>query len=160
MGDLKQFKNKVRVRSCGLLQNHGKVLLLKHNKVGPNGYLWSPPGGGVEFGETCEETVIREFMEETGLKTEIKAFLFANEYIDQQIHAIEMFYHVVPVGGSLKLGGDPEMESEKQILEEARFFSMSEIKKLDVAVVHNAFHHIDHIDAIFEINGMIKFHNI
>ena len=93
--------------------------------------MWSPPGGGVEFGETCEETVIREFMEETGLKTEIKAFLFANEYIDQQIHAIEMFYHVVPVGGSLKLGGDPEMESEKQILEEARFFSMSEIKKLE-----------------------------
>lgn len=41
-----------------------KTLLLKHRKLG----MWLPPGGHVEPGETPDEAVRREVLEETGLE--------------------------------------------------------------------------------------------
>ncbi len=43
-------------------------LLLMQRRAGPHGEgTWSVPGGHVEFGETPEETAIRETFEETGV---------------------------------------------------------------------------------------------
>ncbi len=58
------------VRKCivasGVLLKEGKVLLIRHRKLGV--YLY--PGGHVEKDETPVETVTREFEEETGLRVE------------------------------------------------------------------------------------------
>ena len=65
------FSKKVRVRACGILKNEQGILLLKHLGIGPAEFLWAPPGGGVKFGDTLEETVQREFLEETGLTVSV-----------------------------------------------------------------------------------------
>jgi len=44
----------------------GQVLLIRKAR-GPYAGLWDLPGGGIEFGESPEEAVLREFQEETGL---------------------------------------------------------------------------------------------
>lgn len=58
----------------GLVVNDGQILLVKRGKNPYQGF-WAIPGGYVEFGETCEEAVIRETKEETGLATAVKKLL-------------------------------------------------------------------------------------
>ncbi len=160
MNDINKFGQKVRVRVCGLLEENEAILLLRHLHVGKKGYLWSPPGGGVEFGEESEKTLIREFHEETGLTVDIDQFLFVNEYMDDRFHALELFYSVKRTGGSFKLGKDPELAKKSQILDEISFIRYDELQKMDSLTIHNAFSHVRNPGDIFDIRGLIKFINI
>ncbi len=148
-----------RTRVCGLLVKDESLLLLKHTGLGPNGFIWSPPGGGVEFGETVEEALVREFMEETSIEVEIAEFLFVNEYIDKRFHAVELFFSVLYKSGHLKLGLDPEMRPGEQILNEAKFHSWEEIENIPAYNIHNAFRFCDNPIDIVNLKGFYKFHN-
>ena len=50
------------------------VLLARRDKPPRTGF-WAFPGGGVEVGETQDQTVLREVEEETGIKCEIVSFV-------------------------------------------------------------------------------------
>lgn len=151
------FSGKVRVRVCGLLEENGKLLLIKHETIGVGGYLWSPPGGGVEFGASMEETLKREFQEETGLSIAVGQFLFANEYIDTRHHAIEMFYKVQRIGGKLALGHDPELGEEDQILSELKFIGYPHLQKMDKRHLHNIFQEVKSPENVFSLKGLFSF---
>jgi 8-oxo-dGTP diphosphatase len=151
------FKKNVRVRVCGILIEKDKILLLKHKSIGELGYLWLPPGGGVEFGESAEETLIREFKEETNLEISIEKYLFTNEMINAQHHAIELFFLVKRVTGKMKLGFDPEFDAENQILTQARFFSKQELDDLPHKAIHNTFNTVKTRDKIVDLKGLITF---
>lgn len=48
------------------------------------------PGGALEFGESAQETCVREFLEETGLKVKVKSLLgvstnFIQHYPNQDV---------------------------------------------------------------------------
>lgn len=149
------YQGKVRVRTCGFFIVNERVLLLKHEGIGSDGFLWSPPGGGVEFGQNAKSTLLREFKEETGLDVVVGDFLFVNEHIDKIHHATELFFEVRPKGGTLKLGIDPELKT--QILTDIRFFSMSEIKQLPPTSVHSIFSKIKNLRELRELRGYYNF---
>lgn len=151
------FTGSVRVRVCGILKKDNKILLLKHQSIGPTGYLWAPPGGGVEFGHDLQASLRREFMEETNLEIEVGPYLFANEFIDQEHHAIELFFEVTYKSGELILGKDPELASEEQILAEIKYFSSDELNEIPSDAIHNAFHAAKSRDQINDLRGLITF---
>ena len=53
---------------CGVLLHEGKVFIQRRNEKDVWGGLWEFPGGCVEPGETPEQAVAREWMEEVGFK--------------------------------------------------------------------------------------------
>lgn len=58
-------KNRIEFGVKALILRKNKFLVMHNNGVKAD--LWELPGGRMEFGETAEETLKREIMEETGL---------------------------------------------------------------------------------------------
>jgi len=154
------FSGKVRVRICGIIIQNDRVLLLKHKGIGKGDFLWSPPGGGLEFGENCSETLHRELKEEIGVEVEIRRFLFLNEYIDDIYHAIELFFEVEITNGEVKLGFDPELMPNQQIIQEVKWFSINEITSMSKNNIHSCFSNLNAISELLEIDGFFNFQNI
>jgi 8-oxo-dGTP diphosphatase len=61
---------RVRLAAYAWCERDGAVLLTRIALDGPGGGLWTLPGGGLDFGETPVDGVIREVAEETGLAAE------------------------------------------------------------------------------------------
>jgi 8-oxo-dGTP diphosphatase len=134
----KLFGGKVRVRACGLCWSKGKLLLVNHIGL-TKGSFWAPPGGGVDFGVSIPETLIREFEEETGLKVKAGDLKFINEFIDEPLHAVELYFEVKLFSGDLKVGFDPELVDSEQIIKEIRFMDFDEIQALPREERHGMF---------------------
>ena len=91
----------------------GKVLLVKH--VPERGGFWQGkwicPGGELELGETIEEGIKREVMEETRLEIELVSPLIPFDRIvraggEVSLHVIYIDYLARVVGGKLEVGSD------------------------------------------------------
>lgn len=143
------YGNKIRVRACGICFIHGSIVMVDHAGI-TDGSFWSPPGGGVEFGDSIEETLIREFREETGLIIQPQSFLFGCEYIAKPIHSIELFYKVDQVGGILVTGKDPEI----QIIRQVTTMSFDMIRSKQAHEVHGMFRFINSFADIDRLSGM------
>lgn len=133
--------------------------MVKHVPLGPEGYLWSPPGGGVVYGKPMHDQLVQEFSEETGLSVKVGQFLFVNEYLNTPIHAVEIFFHVEIISGTLRVGHDPELPLQDQMIKEVRFIDFEEIKKMNPLTVHNSFRHCSNIDELLKLKGYFIFQN-
>lgn len=58
--------------ATGFLMHNGRIYIQKRPDFGVWAGFWELPGGSVEEGETPEETVVREFMEETEFPVKIE----------------------------------------------------------------------------------------
>ena len=152
-----QFGNKIRLRACGILIFENKILLVKHIGLGPKGELWSPPGGGVEFGETLSQALKREFFEETNLEIVVGQWLFAYEYLHPPLQTVECFFDLQsesPIS-SLKLGKEPEMDGVNA-LNDIRFWSFKEVQDLGLPYFHGLFSRIDSLEDIKSLTHFIS----
>jgi 8-oxo-dGTP diphosphatase len=148
------YKNRLRIRACGICINNNRVLLVNHLGL-TKGDFWSPPGGGIQLGETAADCVVREFREETGLIVEVRDFLFACELIKEPLHAVELFFLVKETGGKLAKGIDPESGSN-QIIADVRYLEWGEINALSKANLHGIFGLVEKVDKILDLRGYFK----
>jgi len=98
-----------RIGAYGLCRDDaGRVLLARNSALSTFPGLWTLPGGGVEQGEHPDDTVVREFAEETGLTVRVTglrsvtADVFRLPLTDTWEHTDRIIYDVRPVGGSLR----------------------------------------------------------
>jgi len=117
-----------------------RILLERRATVAFKGY-WALPGGRLEPGETSEEAVVREVMEEVGLRVEILAKI--GEYKEAGVKdGVEYdydvtCYYVAPVGGKVSI-------QPREVLEAALFEPSSLPNEL-------AFRHHDMLRDFFAI---------
>jgi mutator protein MutT len=94
-----------------VIVDDGKVVLIKR-KYEPLAGQWSLPGGGVELGETLEDSVAREMLEETGLVVEVGAVIEVFDRITRdadgrvRYHFVLVDYLCRPISGELRAGSD------------------------------------------------------
>lgn len=149
------YGNRLRMRVCGICIADNRILMVRHRLVGPENVFWSPPGGGMQFGESAPAALVREFYEETGLTAEAGDMLFVNEFIAPPLHAVELFFRVENVSGNLRTGHDPEFSAGNQIIQDVRFMDMSEIKALPETRVHGIFKDCETLNELVSLRGYI-----
>jgi 8-oxo-dGTP diphosphatase len=147
----KVYGKRLRVRVCGLLQVEGRFLMVNHALSGRSAW-WAPPGGGVEFGEPLEDALRREFLEETKLQITVGQFAFGCEFLHNPLHAIELFFWVSHIDGTLTTGQDPELA----LITDVRYMSMQEISALPQDHVHSIFHIARTAIDLQQLKGFIR----
>ena len=147
----KIYGNRVRVRACGVCWENDRLLMTNHRSITSTNF-WAPPGGGIEFGHSVEDTLKREFIEETGLNITPGQFLFGCEFIHQPLHSIELFYEVKSYAGTLRKGSDPEI----QIIKDVRFLTLEEISGIPSIELHGVFRLIDSPADLKNLRGFFR----
>ena len=111
MTDTRKYPDRPFVGVGAVIVADGKVLIVKR-KYDPLAGQWSLPGGGVELGETLEDSIVREMLEETGLDIEVGPVIEVFDRItrddDGQVryHFVLVDYLCWPVGGELQASSD------------------------------------------------------
>ncbi len=132
-------------RAYGICVNQDQVLLVRSRADRYDPPLWWLPGGGIDFPESPEEAVIREFLEETNLVVHSPRLMFVSSDVRQRssgedvftvrivktsspedVFTVRIVYEVVLGGGELahEVGGTTE---------EARWFPFDEVGGLNLA---------------------------
>lgn len=91
-----------RLAAYGILIDDAKILITL-KKSGPYKGLWDLPGGAIEFGETPEQALMRELLEESALSISQLEFLsvstatgnYDNEGVPYGFHHIGLLYKVM-----------------------------------------------------------------
>lgn len=143
------YTDQLRVRACGICLQEKKILLVRHQQIAGRYNLWSPPGGGVHFGETVRQCLVREFREETGLTVEPGRFLFVSEFLQPPLHALELYFEVHIVGGELKTGSDPELAPQAQLIQQVAFKSLDELRQEAPRELNHIFEGLIDLDDLF-----------
>ena len=97
-----------------IFDNKGRVLLSHRRDLD----IWNLPGGGLENGELPTEAVIRETLEETGLKIKIKKLIGVYGKPNKEEFSFVFLGEVI--GGKLKKSKEAD---------EHRFFKITKIPK-------------------------------
>jgi 8-oxo-dGTP diphosphatase len=149
------YGNRLRTRVCGICIIEDQLLMVRHRGIGVTDTFWCPPGGGIQFSENAHDALKREFLEETGLIIEPGEMLFVNEFMHPPLHAMELFFTTRIVGGEIKLGLDPEMSEDNQIITEVELMTFDQIKAYPPDEVHRLFQFCTTMEDIFSLTGYL-----
>lgn len=114
-----------RVRVAALIFLDGQIVVVRHRRDDSSYYLL--PGGGVSWGETLEQALIREVAEETGLQIQMGPLLLVSDTIDPNgaRHVVNLIFEVVVTERPAK------MTSSDSRVEKVELVAISELGRLD-----------------------------
>jgi len=113
------FPKKIIERVRAIIIEQDKILLI--NRIKGNDSYWVIPGGAVESGESHEQAVKRECLEELGVKIEVQK-LFLQRFGDKKgIEGQQEFFYLCKiVDGQMGTGQGPEFQAGTQYKGEYR----------------------------------------
>jgi ADP-ribose pyrophosphatase YjhB (NUDIX family) len=96
--------------AVAILITRGSQLLLALRGIEPAKGMWDIPGGFIETGESAEEAVVRETLEETALHVRVVDFLGSvpDVYGDRNEPTLNLCFMAKVLGGDLRAQSDVE----------------------------------------------------
>ena len=110
MSEPEQPRQVTRVAAYALcVDETGRILVTRLTYPELKAGWWTLPGGGIDFGESPTEAVLRELTEETGLSGAIESLAGVESWVRRgpvpggadEFQAIQIIYRVGVTGGTL-----------------------------------------------------------
>jgi len=118
MSPSREYPEKPVVGIGGVIIDQGRALLIRRGSEPLRGE-WSIPGGTLEIGETLEEGVARELLEETGIEVRVLEMIevFDRIYLENggtgaQVKPRPRFHYVIVDYLCERMGGEPRAGSD------------------------------------------------
>lgn len=106
----------------GAVVRDGRLLLVRRASRHGRGN-WQLPGGYIEPDETIEQAVVREVLEESGVRTEVEAVLgLRSRYDPENGNGIYVVMLLTAIGG--------EPAADNREVDQAGYFTLDEIRGL------------------------------
>lgn len=115
-------------RHAGIVLHGNKILLMQRHFNGVD--YWVLPGGHIQKGETPEQVVIREILEETSV--EVKNPTLAFEFRDYKKNNFDYYYLCDYVSGTPTLGGEEALKNSPENFYKPQWIDLSEVSNLNV----------------------------
>lgn len=132
------MNKRIYIGVYGIIISERKILFIKKAR-GPYKGMYDLPGGGVEYGESFEQTLEREFIEETGLEIGSPKFIQNNQLTveyknskgeEQGLHHIGIYYSVELKGdNNIKSGADGEDSLG------AEYIDISKLSDMEISLI-------------------------
>ncbi len=114
----------LQVRVTGVLVEDGNILIVQQRVTSERG--WSLPGGRVEQGETLEDAITREMLEETGLTVEVIKLLYVCDKPDSTPPLLHLTFLVRRIGGEIR---NPSNEFDQNPIGAVTFVPCGELTR-------------------------------
>ncbi len=108
--------------AAGVLEKNSRILIARRGKGAPHGGMWEFPGGKLEPGETPEECLKREFLEEFGVEVRVNGFIASSVHSYDHLTVELLAYKVSYISG----------EFSAREHEEIRWITPGELKEYDL----------------------------
>ena len=102
-----RWTDRPRLAVDALILVEGKLVVVRRGNEPYKG-RYALPGGFVEYGETTEQAVVREVLEETALRTKVLSLfgVYSTPNRDPRGHTVSAVYELTKVGGRMMGGSD------------------------------------------------------
>ena len=132
---MKQFKH---LGAYGLIIEERKIVLIK-KKGGPYNEKLDLPGGTIEWGETPEQTLIRELNEEVGIDVTNYELFDANSVVLEwmhkeeleKVHHLGIFYKILDYNNDVLEKNKIDEKNDDSL--GARFYEIDKLRKNELS---------------------------